>query len=231
MSDLHQPTLEQVKKLSAQGNLIPVYRELRADLETSVSAYLKIATPEPGHPPGKYSFLLESIEGGERIARYSFMGADPYKVIVTGARPAPERARRRPEPVHTEQAQVIYAGSVDPLTLIQKELGQNRPVRIEGLPRFLEGAVGYLGYEAVRYFEKLPAPAGDPQGLPESIFMFTDTIVVFDHLQHKIKVVSHVHTDGNIEREYEKATARIDELVQRLTEPFDIRGERLTFDF
>ncbi|MSQ31698.1 MAG: anthranilate synthase component I [Dehalococcoidia bacterium] len=203
---MHYPTLEQVKKLASQGNLIPVYQEVIADLETPVSAYLKLTRTSQS----KYSFLLESIEGGERIARYSFLGSSPDKVIIAG---------KAFGATTSTNPKVVMTDGADPLKLIQKELEKNIPVKIDGLPRFLEGAVGYLGYENIRHFENIPSPANDPQGLPEAFFMLTDTLLVFDHLQHKIKVVSHVHTDGNIEKEYEKATARIDELVQRLTEP------------
>ncbi len=206
---MHYPTLEQVRKLASQGNLIPVYREVIADLETPVSAYLKLMRTAK-NDQARFSFLLESIEGGERIARYSFLGSSPQKVIIAG------KAGGMPA---AGTPQVMMTDGTDPLKLLQKELGKNVPVKIDGLPRFLEGAVGYLGYENVRHFENIPSPSSDPQGLPEAFFMLTDTLLVFDHLQHKIKVVSHVHTDGNIEREYEKATARIDELVQRLTEP------------
>lgn len=203
---MHYPTLEQVKELASQGNLIPVYREVIADLETPVSAYLKLTRTGQS----KYSFLLESIEGGERIARYSFLGSSPEKVIIAGK--AGSGSSSAPP-------KVVMTDGVDPLKLIQKELEKNIPVKIDGLPRFLEGAVGYLGYENIRHFENIPSPANDPQSLPEAFFMLTDTLLVFDHLQHKIKVVSHVHTGGNIDKEYETAIARIDELVQRLTEP------------
>ncbi|MSQ33711.1 MAG: anthranilate synthase component I, partial [Dehalococcoidia bacterium] len=181
---MYTPTLEQVRALGAQGNLVPIYRELPADLETPVSAFLKVAR-------GKYSFLLESVEGGERLARYSFIGTQPYKVLKTGP------GQR--------------SGAVDPLLLIEQELSRFRPVAVAGLPRFLGGAVGYLAYEVTRYYEpRIPLPAADPLGVPESIFLFTDTLLVFDHLKHVIKVISHVHLDGEVERAYAEATERIE---------------------
>ena len=190
------PSLEEVRELSRHGNLIPVYREINADLETPVSAYLKIAQ-------GSYAFLLESVEGGEQLARYSFIGAAPYKVVTTGP--------GRPH------------GEVDPLRLVEEELGRHTLVSIPGLPRFHGGAVGYVAYDAVRYYEPVPPPASDPLGLPESVFMFVDTLLVFDHVRHKIKVVSHVHLGGgSVEAAYAEAVARIDRLVERLYAPLAV---------
>ena len=186
------PTLEQVKAMAGQGNIVPVFLEVAADLETPVSAYLKVAR-------GEYSFLLESVEGGERLARYSFIGTEPYRVLRTG------------------DGEGETPG--DPLLPIEDELRRLRPVRIDGLPRFHGGAVGYMAYEVARYYEKLPMPESDPQGFPESVFMFTDTLLVFDHLQHNIKVVSHARLDGDIEASYRQAVWKIDELVQRLERP------------
>ncbi len=186
---MYYPELEEVEKLKQQGNLVPVYREMMADLETPVSAYLKIAR-------GKYSFLLESVEGGERLARYSFIGTEPSLVIKTG--------RENP---------------VDPLTLIEKEFQRYRPVPVACLPRFHGGIVGYLSYEVARYFEELPAPANDPLGLPESMLMLADTLLVFDHLTHKIKIVAHAYLDGDVEQAYREATEKIDHMMERLRQP------------
>lgn len=186
---MYYPTLEEVRHLKNQGNLVPIYREINADLETPVSAYLKIAR-------GNYSFLLESVEGGERLARYSFIGTEPSLVLKTG--------KENP---------------IDPLLLVEKEFNRFHPVSIAELPRFHGGMVGYLSYEVARYFERLPSPDRDPQGLPESVLMLADTILVFDHITHRIKVVSHVHLDGDVEAAYAEATHRIDELVNRLERP------------
>ena len=191
--NIYYPTIEEAKALAKKGNLIPLYTEINADLETPVSAYLKIAT-------GPYSFLLESVEGGERLARYSFIGTEPFQVVKTG--PGQEQ------------------GEVDPLNIIKATLDQYKPVGVQGLPRFQGGAVGYLAYDTVKYFEKVPIPVNDPFELPESQFMFVDTLLVFDHIRHKIKVVTHIHLDETqMDEAYQKATERIETLVKRLQEP------------
>ncbi|MBI5947868.1 MAG: anthranilate synthase component I [Chloroflexi bacterium] len=189
-----RPTLEEVKELAraGSGNVVPVYRDVTADLETPVSAYLKVAR-------GKYSFLLESVEGGERLARYSFIGTEPYRVLRTGDGPGETGG--------------------DPLIQIEDELRRYKPIKVDGLPRFHGGAVGYMAYEVARYYERLPMPEADPQGLPESVFMFCDSLLVFDHLQHTIKVIAHVRLDGDIDASYRAAAFKIDELVGRLAEP------------
>jgi anthranilate synthase component 1 len=186
---MYKPTLVELKKLKKQGNLVPVYREIKADLDTPVSAYLKIAR-------GKYSFLLESVEGGERLARYSFLGTEPSKILITGGPDA-----------------------TDPLLLIEREFKRLKPVAVEGLPRLNGGMVGYLGYEAAKHFEDLPSPENDPIRLPEAVLMRADTLLIFDHLAHVIKVVSHARLDGDIDKNYKKAVAKIDSLVARLQQP------------
>ncbi len=186
---MYYPTLEEVKKHKRDGNLVPVYREIVADLETPVSAFLKVNR-------GGYSFLLESVEGGQQLARYSFIGTEPYRILTTRAK-----------------------DKTDPLHLIAEELNKYKVVSVSDLPRFCGGAVGYLSYETVTRFEELPSPDADPLSLPESLFMLVDTMLVFDHVTHKIKVLSHVHLDGDIAAAYQKAVGKIDDLVDRLSQP------------
>ena len=186
---MYYPSLEEVKQLKQKGNLVPVYREIKADLETPVSAFLKMAR-------GGYSFLLESVEGGEHLARYSFLGTEPSLVISTGGK-----------------------NKTDPLRLVEAEFRKFRPVAVPGLPRFHGGMVGYLSYEVAGYYEDLPSPDRDPLGLPEAVMMLADTLLVFDHLTHKIKVVAHAHLDGDTEKSYRQATEKIDSLVARLKGP------------
>ena len=186
---MYYPTLEEVKNLKDHGNVVPVYREIVADLETPVSAFLKINR-------GGYSFLLESVEGGERLARYSFIGTDPYKVLQTWSNE-----------------------EMDPLPQISAEMSKFRIAPVRDLPKFCGGAVGYLAYETVNRFEELPSPEKDTLGLPESVFMMVDTLLVFDHVMHKIRIMSHVHLDGDIEESYSEALEKIDNLISRLNEP------------
>ena len=192
---MYYPDLEQVKQLAHKGNLIPICREINADLDTPVSAYLKVARPP-------YSFLLESVEGGEHMARYSFIGTEPDTVIKTGR----------------DQA----LGKIDPLEPIEKELSKFKLIDVPTMQRFNGGAVGYLSYESVNYFEELPTPDSDVLDVPESVFMLTKTYMVFDHIGHKISVVSHAHLDGDIEQAYNDATGRIDEIIRRLQMPLSV---------
>jgi anthranilate synthase component 1 len=159
-------------------NVFPVFREFIADLETPVSTLLKVrAHFASGAHPGR-CFLLESVEGGERVARYSFVGAGPSRVLVCGGSGA-------------------GAADVDPLVALERALGESRLLEIPGisLPAFTGGAVGFVGYDCVRFFEPRVAPAIDAQpralDLPDALFMLVDTVVVFDHVRHTIKVVSH----------------------------------------
>ncbi len=187
-----KPTLQEVQDIAkkGEGNLVPIYREVAADLETPVSAYLKLRQ-------GSYSFLLESVEGGERMARYSFIGTNPYKVSRSGD--------------GTE-----WEG--DPLIPLEKELTQFKGITIQGLPAFTGGAIGYVAYDAVRHWEpRMAREQEDPLGLPESLFLYCDTMVVFDHIHHAMKVVAHVRLDGDIETAYRQAANKIDDLCERLT--------------
>lgn len=189
-----RPTLQEVQAIAAkaEGNVVPIYREVVADLDTPVSAYLKVRE-------GPYSFLLESVEGGERLARYSFIGTSPYRVIRTGSG---------------------YGYEGDPLVPLEAELAQYRSVRLPGLPTLTGGAVGYVAYDAVRHFEpRVAREQDDPLGLPESMFLLCDSMVVFDHIHHVIRVLAHCRLDGDIESSYRQAAFRIDEIVERLRNP------------
>ncbi len=188
------PTLDEAKELAKRGigNLVPIYREVTADLETPVSAFLKVRT-------GKYSFLLESVEGGERMARYSFIGTQPYRVLRTGAGEEWEG---------------------DPLVPLQQEVSRFREIPVDGVPAFTGGAIGYVSYDAVRHFEpRVKPPADDELGIPEAVFLFCDSMVVFDHIRHTIKVIAHCRLDGDIDASYRQAAFRIDEIVEKLNNP------------
>jgi len=199
---MYFPSRDDVLQYTGPGNMVPVYREILADLETPVSAFLKIAR-------GAGSFLLESVEGGERLARYSFLGTSPYLIAELS-----DGAVRR-----TADHQTAVGTFTNPLDVVRDELARFRPVDVPGLPRFVGGAVGYLAYECARYFERLPRPEGLGVGIPEAIFLFVDTLLVFDHLRHKILVVSNAHLDGDRAAAYDRAVERINALVERLHRP------------
>ena len=196
---MYHPSLDEIKAQVGKGSLIPIYRSINADLETPVSAYLKVAKPP-------YSFLLESVTGGESIGRYSFIGTEPYRVLKTGA---------------GEEF-----GEVDPLTLVEEEMESHKLIHVPGLPRFHGGGVGYLAYDTIHYFEpRVPTMPEGPQGLPESVFMFSDTLLIFDHVRHDIKIVSHIRLNGDLDTEYSKAISKIDELAERLAKPLELPKE------
>ncbi len=199
------PDFEEYKKLGEKGNLIPVYAEILGDLETPVSAFLRFMDSD-------YAYLLESVEGGEKWARYSFLGADP-KVIF--------RSRgKRAEIIRGSRADVVE-GFDDALYALRDLMNEYRPVEIEGLPRFIGGAVGYISYDMVRYFERLPDLTDDELAVYDTHFIITDTIIVFDNLTHTMKVVvnSHVPEGADLEESYGDAVERIEELIELLQEP------------
>ncbi len=197
------PTASDFLELACEGNLVPVYREILADTETPVSAYLKVAR-------GPHGFLLESVQGGEKWARYSFLGSEPAAVFSSRGHTVTVRADGLPD---------RRWEAADPFAALKDLLAGYRPVALPGLPRFFGGAVGYVAYDAVRFFERLPATLPDDLGLPELYFMIAASVLVFDNVAQSIKVVVNVDlrdpaTDPR--RAYDAAVARIDELVARL---------------
>jgi anthranilate synthase component 1 len=210
---MYEPTLEEARRLrdaslkraAGAGNLLPVSCELLADLETPVSVYRKVAGGSP------YTFLLESVEGGERIARYSFVGLNPYLVLRVRGRSATLTWHSGPKAGTCEEVPCD-----DPLRLIEAELARSQLVKLPGLPRFHGGAVGYLGYETVARFERLPVPEADPLDVPEAIFCFTETMLVFDHVRHSLRIVAHVRLDDALEANYQHAVETINALRHRL---------------
>lgn len=202
---MYYPDIDTFKELTSRGNLIPVYREIMADMDTPVSAFKKI-------DDGRFSFLLESIEGGEKWARYSFLGSNPSVVF---------RSRGNTVEIVAADGSVESLHADDPLDYLKTCLGKFRPVEIPDLPRFFGGAVGYLGYDMVRYFERLETENPPVIGAYDSYFVLTDTIVIFDNMQQKIKVVSNAHLDEGRSPEdaYNEATAKIELIVKKLKTP------------
>ncbi|MCP4919443.1 MAG: anthranilate synthase component I [Proteobacteria bacterium] len=194
---------------------VPVYREILADLDTPVSAYLKLASKEGA--PADHSFLLESVEGGERWGRYSIIGLDPAFVI---------RATGRVCEVVKNGFVSVREEHDEPLAFLAEQLGRWRAVEVPGLPRFAGGAVGWLGYDAVRWWERLPDshPAGPDDG-PTLCFAVPKTLVVFDNLRHRILVVQVVLSTPGMDQKvaYEGALRRIDRVVEQLRGPLPAR--------
>ena len=199
---MYKPSLEEFKKHALKGNLIPVYKEIVADLDTPVSAYMKIRG-------GNYSFLLESVEGGEKWARYCFLGCDPSLIVQTKGNTFSIQDNGKKETGQVE--------GDNPLSVIKKILGKYRPVSIEGLPRFAGGAVGFIGYDMVRYFEGLPDQTKDDLEVPDSLFVITDTLLIFDNVSHTIKIVSNAFDEGgDLESLYDRTLEKIDALEKKL---------------
>ena len=207
---IYSPSLEEVQELAATGNTIPVFRELPADLETPVSVYLKLRDGGP-------SFLLESVEKGEQVGRYSFLGVRPPLTLcaqgdqmVVGGADGAELERRQG----------------DPFEAVRDLLAERCPVEVPGLPRFSGGAVGYFGYDTVRFIERLPATAQRKLDIPDMVLMFSDNLVVFDHVKHRLLVIANMLIDGQgpptveqVQIAYADAVARIDEIVSDLRQP------------
>ena len=201
---MYYPSKEEFVRRSQSGNMVPVYRDVLADMETPVSAYRKIAR-------GKYSFLLESVEGGEHLARYSFLGTDPFLIFKSKGRDVQIIERWRADKIRLDEGK-------DPLHILKDLLARYKWVGDSDLPRFCGGAVGYLGYDMVRFFENLPDSTTDDLDIPDSFFIFTDILVVFDHIKHRMKIVCNpeVGTDPGVT--YDLACEKIDEIVARLKE-------------
>ncbi|HEX9023453.1 MAG TPA: anthranilate synthase component I [Geobacteraceae bacterium] len=202
---MYYPDFETFCNFASRGNLIPVYREIMADLDTPVSAFRKI-------DDGRYSFLLESIEGGEKWARYTFLGSTPAEVI---------RSRGNTVEIIGEAGGIRREETPDPFGFIREYLARYIPVELPELPRFFGGAVGYLGYDMVRHFEYLPTDKPAEIGAFDAYFVITDTIVIFDNIRQKIKVVSNAHLDEGIapEAAYAAARAKIDAIIAKLKAP------------
>jgi anthranilate synthase component 1 len=198
------PSEGEFEDLAAQGfNLIPVAREIAADLETPVSAFLKIAR-------GDYSFLLESVRGGEKWGRYTFLGSEPAMVVrARGDMMDLIRPGRAVESRHVR----------NPFEELRREVKRFRAPELPGLPRFFGGAVGFLAYDIVRCFEpRVPSTAHDDLGVPDFHFMFSGTVIVFDNVRQSLKIIANVSLDEfeNIGAAYRSAREKIDETIERL---------------
>ncbi|MFH1753980.1 MAG: anthranilate synthase component I [Candidatus Omnitrophota bacterium] len=212
---MFKPTKEEFIELAKRGNLIPIYREIVADLETPVSTFLKMNKSD-------YAYLLESVEGGVKIARYSFLGCDPSIIIKT---------KGNKIEIIKGKSKRSFRAKEDPLAELKKLISPYKFVSVGGLPRFCGGMVGYIGYDMVRHFEEIPDRNRDDLRLPDSIFMLTDTILIFDHIDHVIKVVCNVSVKDGISKKrlakaYDSATKRVDSIIKRLSRPLKIKPKK-----
>ncbi len=208
----YEPSLARFLQLAKQGNVVPVYRTLLGDTLTPVSAYEKFGA-------GDFSFLLESASGGEKVARYSFLGDDPFMLF---------KARK-------ETVEIVRDGTSesmscpDPIRELERQINMFRAVKLPGLPRFSGGAVGYAAYDAIRYVEYLPNEPQDPLGLPDLFMAFYDLMLVFDHLNKTILVICSARLEGkDPQTAYREAVARIDQAVERLRTPVTILSDDIS---
>ena len=199
---MYYPTLEDFREEAKSGNTIPVYRSILADMETPVSAFYKLM-------PDNYAFLLESVEGGENIARYSFLGSQPSVLFHSKGHQVTIE--------YLEKGETIVQEYEDPLRALEELMQTYQPVDSEELPKFHGGAVGYMTYDMVRFVEELPDDTEDELQLPDCFFMIAETLLIFDHVNHQIRVVANAHIDGDVDRAYTDALAKIDALVEQLT--------------
>jgi anthranilate synthase component I len=202
----HTPDLEAVRQLARAARLVPVYRQILSDTLTPVTAYRRVCT-------GEDSFLFESVVGGEKIGRYSFLGTDPFLQV---------QARGNEVTIVDRTSGTGQAShrSDDPLADLQNLLDRYPAVHLPELPRFCGGAVGYAGYDTVRYVEHLPDAPEDDRHLPDLSFALYDLMVVFDHIRKVILVVGHVRTDTpDLEGEYARTCARINDVCTLLSSP------------
>jgi anthranilate synthase component 1 len=198
------PDFDDFAALARQGNIVPIYREIMGDMETPVLAYKKLGQ-------NSMSFLLESVEGGEKWGRYSFLGLHPALVV---------KVRGNTVTIRDKRGEELYERVTGPFEIIRQVLSRYRAVSIPDLPRFYGGLVGYLSYDMVRYIERLPDLSIDG-GIPEAILMMTDHLLIFDNVRHTIKVVALVHIDpeASLESLYEQGVAGIEAIIAELRAP------------
>ena len=203
-----QPSLQEIKKIAEPGTIIPICKDILGDLLTPAAAYLRVAHGR------RRVFLLESVEGGERLARYSFIGWDPFIMV-----------RGKGNTVWCERQGEIIQEETRGFNKLRQISGSFKPIPMPDLPPFLGGGVGYFAYDIVRQFEKLPCLAEDDLGLDDYQVMYFSTILAFDHLRHRIHIITNLFNDRGIdglEAKYQDALLRIEQIEKRLISPISL---------
>ena len=193
------PGRDEFVRLAADHDVVPVAREVYADLATPISAFMALAEG------AEHAFLLESVIGGERLGRYSFLGVGDREVITA-----------RSGEVVVENGGVSGVRADDPLTVVEQRLAAGRVARVPGLPLFVGGAVGFVGYEATTGFERVPRHGTDELDVPDMVFMMADVVVAFDHARRVLQVIAPVRPGGAPELAYDAALKRIDGYLRRI---------------
>ncbi|MDP8255848.1 MAG: anthranilate synthase component I [Candidatus Alcyoniella australis] len=193
-----KPSLQGFIERAQRGNLIPVYQEILADLETPISAYLALSR-------GAYGFLLESVEGGTNVGRYSFLGFEPTTIFSS-----------KGEQIEIRRGRDVEQRRGNPLDALRELMSDYRPVVDEGMPPFIGGAVGYLAYDLVRHFERLPDALPDDMGLPDCLLLIPQVLLVFDRSNKTIKVICVAHVNGDPQAAYQRAAAKVGQVVRML---------------
>jgi len=203
---MYYPDWEEFQKLAEYNEVIPVYTEISGDIETPVSLYKKVCSDT------RYSFLLESAEKPGSIGRYSFIGFNPRAIF-----------KSKGFKIELIEDNKIERLRGNPLDILKKYLKKFKGTRQEGLPRFISGAVGYFSYDIIRFFEDIPDNNTDDLNLPESYFMFVDTVLAVDHFQHTVRIISNALTKGkNLKESYEEAVYNIEQTLHKIRKSFEI---------
>jgi anthranilate synthase component 1 len=217
MIDPATPSFDEFRRLARRGNVVPLHRAVVADLLSPVAAFLKVAPRgvSASHP---YSFLLESVEGGERIGRYTFFGVDPFQVITCHR----DRIRLTRGNQDVEESGNIFE-------FLRKTASRYHPAPVSGLPPFSAGAVGYLSYEAVRMLERLPPRIEPDVELDDATFMYFSNLAAFDHVQHRLYLIANVLTEdgsGSLRAKYDAAIRHLDLMERQLERPLRLATHR-----
>ncbi|MDP8265091.1 MAG: anthranilate synthase component I [Candidatus Aceula lacicola] len=216
------PSEKEFIKLTKKGNLIPVYQEILGDFETPASAYLKLAKDS------RYTFLLESVEGGEKVSRYSFLAENPELIFKSTGNKA-EIISFKGKKATKKTLKINHS----PLKEVQKIMSRYKFVEIKGLPRFCGGFLGYIGYDAVRFFEHLPNKPKDDLKFPDILLSLTKNLIIFDHFEHKIKIIScaEINPKDSAQKKllaYKSAQKTIRQTMSQLQKPIIKPKEKIT---